>query len=478
MSNSTNTLERNIDTPAEISPRENPFVTGGGKKTFEEPPVISSRMVPTRRLVVLFACGIPLVSLMYTLGNAWIFPVYNGLLIIAAVITYLISTKPTSLTITRKMDTSLSVRVKNRIDLVIENTGFEKLSGKLRDESPTSFEAFDREWDIELEPGRDVKVSYFVTPPERGKERFLGTFLRMDCPLGLVTRQVYLQTAQVIDVYPNILALRDFNLLNQQGRLRELGIRQAKVRGLGTDFESLRDYTEGDDFRKIDWKASARRSKLIVRQYEVERNQAVILCVDCGRHMLSEVNGVRKLDHVLDAILLLANAASVAGDQVGLLVYSEAVKQYIPPKKGKGQLGFIIQALHDLVAEPIESDPVSTFSYLSKRYKRRSLLVNFTAVEDPDRAKDLVSSFGAFSRNHVSLIVDVADPRLKEVLNQDMDSADSISAIRAAQWVVEDKRAAQSVVTGAGIHHLEAEPQDLGKALVNYYLDVKTRALI
>ena len=451
---------------------------GGGKKVYDQPAVIKSRPVPTRRLIFLFGFGIPLVSIMFTLGQTWIFWVYNLGLVLATVLTWFIAPKSNSFKVTRKMDTSLSVRVKNKVELIVENTGFESVLVRVRDESPASFDSSERDWKATIDTGREARFHYTVTPPERGDESFLGTFLRLSCPLGLIEKQVLLDTSQGIEVYPNLLALREFDFLNQQGRLRQLGIRKAKIRGLGTDFESLREYAEGDDFRKIDWKASARRNKLIVKQFEVERNQSLILCVDCGRHMLAEVEGVRKLDHVLDAILLLANAAAQAGDQVGLLVYAENVRQYIPPKKGKGQIGYIIKALHALIAEPIESDPVASFSFLSKRYKRRSLLVNFTAVEDPDRAKDLVTSFGALSKNHVALLVDVGDPRLKEILDQPMDSLEQISAVRAVQWILEDKRAAQSLVTGAGIHHLESEPQDLGRALVNYYLHVKAMAIL
>ena len=111
------------------------------------------------------------------------------------------------------------------------------------------------------------------------------------------------------------------------------------MRGLGTEFESLREYAEGDDFRKMDWKASARRGKLIVRQYEQERNQCVIICLDVGRAEPSEVNGVSKLDHALDACLMLMHAAAASGDFVGLLMDADHVKRYIPPRKGRNQVG-------------------------------------------------------------------------------------------------------------------------------------------
>jgi len=272
--------------------------------------------------------------------------------------------------------------------------------------------------------------------------------------------------------------LKEFDLLKQQGRLKEIDIRRSRLRGLGTEFESLREYSEGDDYRKIDWKASARRSKLVVRQYEQERNQVVIVVVDIGRHMLAEVNGVRKLDHVLDSLLMLVNAAAVAGDQIGLLVYADTVRRYIPPAKGRSQVGFIIDAIHDLIAEPVESDGAAAYSYLGSRWKRRSLMVAFTDVLDKDRAKDVSSSLGPLSRRHLILLARVGDPRLREVLEKPVDDVPSMYQKTAARMLKADAFEAQTVLESAGIHTLDAEPQDLAAALVSYYFYVKEQALL
>jgi uncharacterized protein (DUF58 family) len=244
------------------------------------------------------------------------------------------------------------------------------------------------------------------------------------------------------------------------------------------EFESLREYGEGDDYRKIDWKASARRGKLVVRQYEQERNQTVLICIDIGRHMLAEVNGVRKLDHVLDALLMLTNAAAVAGDFVGLLVYADTVRRYIPPRKGRNQVGIIIDAIHDLVAEPAESDPGAAFAYLSTRWNRRSLLVNFTDYEDADRARDLVLSLAPMRRRHLALLVRVLDPRIDEVLVAPLATVKDMYMQAAATVLLEDRRTARTVISAAGIHTLDSEPQTLAANLVSYYFMVKERSLL
>ncbi len=435
-------------------------------------------MVPTQRFWLLVGVGVPIAMLAAVSGSFWVIYAYNALLLAVALATSRLAANPGSLRLVRRFDPVLSVRVPNKIQVSIQNDGVEPVMGLVRDEPPPTFDVTQRQFRLHVPPGGEQRIAYQITPPERGSDYFRGTYLRLKCPLGLVERQVKLNTEQPIRVYPNVLALREFDLLKQKGKLRELGIRKSRMRGLGTEFESLREYGEGDDYRKIDWKASARRGKLIVRQFEQERNQPVILCIDVGRRMLSEVNGVTKLDHVLDSLLMLTHAASVAGDFVGLLVYADTVKRYIPPRKGRNQLGFIIEAIHDLVADPAESDPQAAFAYLSTRWKRRSLVVAFSDVEDETEAKRLSEAVGGMSRRHILLLARVADPRLKELAAAPAASVDGLFAKAAALQFSGDRKMAGTVLDSAGVHNLESEPQDLAAALVSFYFMVKERSML
>jgi uncharacterized protein (DUF58 family) len=435
-------------------------------------------MVPTKRFWLLVALGIPIAAVAGAIGSPLIAVVYDIVLLGALAGSYFLAPSTAGIRLRRRYDPVLSVRAANKIVLQIENDGLQPVSGVFRDEPPPFFEASQKEFPVVLEPGRMKEVSYSLTPFERGTDSFRGSFMRLDCPLGLTHRDVFLPTEEEVRVYPNILALREFDLLKQQGRLKEIGIRRARARGLGTEFESLREYGEGDDYRKIDWKASARKGKFVVRQFEQERNQVVLICIDTGRHMLSEVNGVTKLDHVLDALLMLTHAAAVASDMVGLLVYSDTVKRYIPPRKGRHQVGMIIEAIHDLVAEPVESDPIAAFSYLGQRWNRRSLLVEFTDYADPDEARTLLTAFVPMTRRHLSVLVRVQDPRLDEILQAPVTDLDSMYLRTAATLLTDERVSAKALVSAAGIHSLESEPQFLAADLVNFYLMVKERSLL
>jgi uncharacterized protein (DUF58 family) len=422
--------------------------------------------------------GILVAAAAGTTGQYWIAFAYNASVLLIAWLSTKVGARGSSLKVSRRHDAVLSIRMANVVTLSLENDGNQPIRGRLRDEAPEDFLASQREFDFQLEPGERKELIYTLTPFERGSDHFRGTFVRVDCPFGLAQSESRIPNEDLVRVYPNVLALRQFDLLKQRGRLRDAGIRRTRMRGLGSDFESLRDYADGDDYRKIDWKATARRDRPTVRQFEVERNQAVIVCIDVGRLMLAEVDGVRKLDRALDACLMLLHAAADGGDLIGLLVYADTVQRYVPPRKGRNQVGAIIEALHDLIAEPVATDHIAAFSYLSSRWKRRALLVVFTDLDDAEGARHLTTGMLPLSRRHLTLLARVRDPKLDEAQRRKPNSIRDLYTRAAAELLMEDRRAAAKVLDAAGLHTLEAEPDDLAKALVSYYFLVKERSLL
>lgn len=435
-------------------------------------------LVPTPRFWLLAALGIPVAAFAYQQGNLWLLVAFDSLLIVAGLTSGFLGPAGKAISVRRQHDSVLSVRVSNAINLEIANDGNLPMRFRMRDEPPPTFGKSENEFDVSLPAGGIAHKTYHVTPTHRGSEYFRGTYVRIQCPMGLVERQERLPTDEPLRVYPNVLALREFSLLNQKGRLREMGIRRSRLRGLGTDFESLREYAEGDDYRKIDWAATARRSRLIVRQYETERNQNVLIAIDVGRHMLAEVGGVTKLDLVLDSCLMLAQAAAVAGDNIGLLLYGDRVVRFIAPRKGRNQVGMLVEAIHDAIAMPVETDTIGAFAYLATRWKRRSLIVNFTDSGDESRAKDLATALHPLASRHIVLMARIADPRLREAVESRVDTKTEMYVKAAGLLLDDDRRQATSVLESHGLRSLESEPQDLAADLVSYYFYVKERGLI
>jgi len=432
--------------------------------------------VPTARFWKLAAAGLLIaVAGIAVPGFERLLVPYNLALVSAAVLSAIAAPKPSRLRVVRKFENVLSNRTSNRIELEVENDTRTGYRGRLVDGAPDSFARDRIEIPFSVDSGRSKTVAYHVTPRARGRDFFSGTYLRVLAPLGLVEVEDVANNRQPVRIYPNVLALREFDLLNQKGRLNLIGIRKSRLRGRGTEFESLRDYQD-DEFRRIDWKSTAKRGKLVVRDYETERNQPVLVCLDIGRSMMPDVGDAGKLDHVLDACLMLLHAAQAAGDQTGVLAYSDQVKRFVPPRKGKSQAGAIIEDVHALQSEPVETDSPKAFGFLAARWKRRSLIVVFTDFEGVEEAQRLSVALAPLRRQHIVLVVRVCDPMLEQATKMPIKETADMYRRAASVWLKQDRARAAAVLTQTGIRHLEAEPDALSRALVSAYLKIKETA--
>ncbi|MEX2243538.1 MAG: DUF58 domain-containing protein [Fimbriimonadaceae bacterium] len=434
--------------------------------------------VPTTRFWLLIAAGIPLALIGAVVpGFEAVLLPYNAMLLVALVTSWLVARRWDFLTVTRVTAPLFSVGVPNPVRLDVENASDIRVRLLVRDAPPSDSDATRHEFAVALEPGRAQQLSYTITPRHRGNDAFGGTYLRVLAPLGLAWVEKFVPNQQKAPIYPNVRALAEYDLLKQKGHLALMGVRRSRVKGLGTEFESLREYND-DDYRIIDWKTTARTGKLVVRNYEVERNQGVIVALDVGRHMLAEVAGRRKLDYAIDSSLMLMHAAEKMGDQIGLLMFSDYVGRYIAPKKGRAQVSAILDTVHGVHAEPVQPNYLAAFSYLASRWKRRSLVVVFTDAENEEQAAELSAALSILRRRHLLFVVRVADPRLREVLATGVEKPTDLYHRAAAFWYFRDRKKADVRLSTGGVQSIEAEPEDLSAALVSAYLRVKELALI
>jgi uncharacterized protein (DUF58 family) len=281
-----------------------------------------------------------------------------------------------------------------------------------------------------------------------------------------------------VKVYPNLSEAAQFSLMARKGRLQQVGIRQARLQGAGREFESLRDYMPDDELRRIDWKATARRGKLVSRQYEVERSQTVLLALDVGRTMLAEIDGVPKLDYALHAALLLAYVASLTEDRIGLLVFSDTVHTYLPPKRGRSQVYAILDAVYNAKATLAEPDYRAAFAYLHARWRRRSLLVCFTDLWDPDSSRQTISELVSQQPRHLTAAVTLLDTRVLRLAEQEADTAPHIYEKAVAMQVLEDRKRANATLSQRGVLVVDSRADKLSAELVNRYLEIKERTML
>jgi uncharacterized protein (DUF58 family) len=327
-----------------------------------------------------------------------------------------------------------------------------------------------------VRPGRPERLHYQVRADRRGDAFWGDLHLRLMGPLGLAWRQRRVARQDPVRVQPGVAEVRRYRLLAMHNRLREAGFRAVRQRGEGGSFESLREYVRGDDPRTMDWKASARRGQLIVRQFEVERRQNVMLMIDAGRLMTQQIGGRERLDFALTAALLLADVASLHGDLVGLMVFSDRVMQYLPP--AKSSLSRLADALGDVYARMAEPNYPAAFSYLGQQLRRRSLLVMFTDIIDPKASQALVAHLGRAAARHLPIAVAIRNPDLEATAALAPNEEADVFRRAAAEELLQARATALAAMQRSGVLVADTRPTDAVPTAVNRYLDVKRRGLL
>ena len=381
------------------------------------------------------------------------------------------------LRIERRAPHRVSLGATTRETLLLENRG--KLNARVRvtDDLPEILPRQDGDVRaIVVPPGRDAKVEYEVRADRRGDAEFGDVHVRVLGPLGLAWRQRRVYRADPVRVLPGVMEVRRYRLLGLHNRLREAGFRPVRQRGEGGSFESLREYVRGDDPRTIDWKASGRRSRLIVRQYEAERRQNVVMLVDAGRLMTEKVGERERIDYALTAALLLADVASLHGDLVGLLVFADRVQQYIPPSRNA--ISTLAEALGSVHARMVEPNYPAAFTYLAKQLRRRSLLVAFTDIIDVQASSALVAHLGKAASRHLPIAVAIRNPDLEATAQLAAKTESDVFRRAAAEELLQARAAALTQMQRSGVLIADSRPTDAVPNVVNRYLDVKRRGLL
>jgi uncharacterized protein (DUF58 family) len=294
-------------------------------------------------------------------------------------------------------------------------------------------------------------------------------------PLGLAGRRGECGASEEVRVYPDITAVHKYALLSRKGALFELGLRPMRFAGQGTEFESLRDYRSGDAYRDVDWKATARKANPVVRTFEAERSQTVVLAVDAGRLMTPVADGMAKLDRAVNAALLLAYLAIEADDQVGLLVFGREVETYLPPGKGHTQFLAILEALYAVEGKVEEPDYRRAFGFLAGRLSKRSLIVVFSDLAGVEPSKRLLDVLLGLVPRHLPLMVTQRDRRLERLTTRTPGAELDVYEGAVAEGTLHEKASALRVLAARGALVLDVYPEDLSVSAVNRYLEVKSR---
>jgi uncharacterized protein (DUF58 family) len=261
----------------------------------------------------------------------------------------------------------------------------------------------------------------------------------------------------------------------RQNRLQELGLRSARQPGQGTEFERLREYLPDDEYRRINWKATARRHRPITAEYQTERSQNIVAVLDTGRMMQSPVAEIAKLDYAVNAVLLLAYVATGLGDKVGLLTFADEVGQYIRPLAGRGQFYRLLELLYRVEAEPVEPDYRLALSFLALQQRRRALVVIFTDLSGGASLQALLAHLALLARQSLPLVVTISDPDVHAAARQVPTGSIAVYERAAATTVLQERRVALESLQRQGVLTLDVPANQLSLAVINRYLALKQR---
>jgi uncharacterized protein (DUF58 family) len=327
-----------------------------------------------------------------------------------------------------------------------------------------------------LGAGEGGRWRWQLRPLRRGAWSFGDLEIWIASPLGLFELRARIAARQPVRVYPNFAALRRYALLATDHRLSQAGLLLRRRRGEGTEFQQLREYREGDTPRQIDWKASARMRRLVSREYREERDQQIILLLDCSRRMHARDGALSHLDHALDAALLLAYVAVRQGDAVGLMSFG-GVDRYLPPRKSRAALDGLLEGTLDLEATLAPADYLDAAITLSKRQRKRSLVVILSNLRDEDE-DTLLPALGLIRKRHLVVLASLRERILEDLVRSPVAGLDDALTHAAAADYLSRRRRQFARLAASGLPALDVEPAELPIALVNCYAELKRRGAI
>jgi uncharacterized protein (DUF58 family) len=442
----------------------------------------------TPRAILLLAAGLLLAlpgffSARLGLGMV----VWDAFVLIAFLLDALRLPAARLITVERSWSNAPSLDSETEIELAVEHSGSTILDCRLVDDLPVAFTAAPATHRLQAFPGVRAALRYRVEPRERGDVPAGAVYLRYRSALGLVEFWAVAPLEQTVRVYPTLRHGEEQEIFLARARQVDLQLRQTRQRGLGRDFESLREYLEGDDLRDVCWTATARRGQPITRRYQTERSQPVWIVMDAGRLLQARIlsgedaespKSHSKLDHACSTAVALAQLALFSGDKVGLLVYGQNVQQRVLPGRGGAHLRQIIEALAQARAESSEAYHLRAIAVLNRFQPRRALVLWMTDLPDTAMRPEVVDGAMQLLHRHVLLFVAMAQPDVETIANARPQNVEQMFRISAAQQMTGRRELLLARLREQGALTLDLDPGELTSAVLNQYLKVKERAMI
>ena len=386
--------------------------------------------------------------------------------------------KKAGITASRELADRFSIGDPNKVVIQLSNHYVFPIRVSIIDELPEQFQ--ERNWIRKVRVPGDGKyeLHYTLTPTSRGEYVFHDINVYVHAPLQLVKRRYIFPEEQTVKVYPSYVQMRRFQLLAVSNRLQEAGVKRIRKIGHSMEFEQIKEYVRGDDFRTINWKATARKDGLMVNNYTDERSQQIYCLINKGRVMKMPFNGMTLLDYAINASLVLANVALVKQDKAGIITFEKNLDTFLAADKKAGQMNLVLETLYRQKTDFLESDFEKLFSVIRNRVTNRSLLILFTNFESVESLQREMAALKKIAKYHLLLVVFFVNTELKALLERKADSLEDIYIRTIADKFMYEKKLMVKELHKNGILSILTSPETLTVNTVNKYLELKTRMSI
>lgn len=438
------------------------------------------RFVFTKLFYALLVAGFVPLSLSW--GNPtlkWLTILYDAGLLLLALVDANTSRLPEGLEITREFGGRFHIGAETEVIINARNHTPRDVELRLKDEYPPEMIlSGPREARFLVPAQTSVALHYTLAPPRRGLFEFGHIAARFVSRFRLVWREAKAGHPVTVKVYPNVRRAREAELKALGARSLVAARRRAVWRGEGRDFESLREYVAGDELRHVSWTATARRGKLTTRQYQIERDQTVLVVLDAGRLMTARIENESKFDTAINAALALMSAAERGGDMAGLVVFGRRIRAFVPPAKGRERVDAVLEALHSIEPELIEPSYTRAFEFIAANCKRRALVCVLTDLVDEEGSRELLQSLRILRPRHLPLVVTISDRDLRAAIRDAPATAEQLFMQSVAEEIMHQREAALRLVEAQGGLALDVTTAALVPALLETYIRVKERGML
>jgi len=391
---------------------------------------------------------------------------------------YLLLFRAGRLEVSRPLPDRLSNGDANRIVIEINSTYRIPLHVDVVDELPDQFQNRTFRLSYTIQPRQSITETYFLEPKERGEYTFGQVNTLASTVIGLIQRRQKFGAERVVKVYPSFLNLDKYELAAISNNLRMGGQKRMRKIGQSQEFDHIKEYVIGDDPRHINWKATARKSDLMLNHYIDEKSQPVFCVIDKGRPMKMPFEGMTLLDYSVNAALVLSNIALKRGDRAGLVTFQHKPETFIPAQKQNLQINYLLESLYKQKTQFNETDFSSLYPFIAQRITQRSLLLLFTNFESIYSLERQLPYLKLLNKNHLLLVIFFKNSELENMIEAPATRAREVYDKAIAKQLFDEKRAIRNMLHQHGILSLYTRPQNLKVDVINKYIEIKTKRLL